>query len=438
MLIRPQVKDLKIIGYYLGKIIIGVGLFMLLPAIVCLLFKEINPLIDFICGASITLCSGLLLHYLCKTDDDPGWMHGLIVVSLSWLSVAVLGAIPMFLSGHWQSYLDACFDSMSGFATTGLTLIQDLDHLSYGHNFWRHLIMFLGGQGIVVFALSFLVRGFSGAFRLYVGEGREERVLPNVIDTARFIWMLSLAYLVLGTLSFGIVGIFEGMRPQNAFFHGACIFMATFDTGGFAPHSQSILYYHSFIYETLTIIFMVLGAINFKLHYDLWTGNRREIWRNIETIIFFISVMLAFVIVAQGLAGTKIYSNYIMLFRKGFYQLISAHSTTGFMTIYAPQFLKEWGALSLAGIIIAMAIGGASCSTTGGIKILRLAIAFKALKQDIKKIILPESAVVVDKLHHIKEVVLQDKQVRAALIIILAYICLYFLGALVAMGLGYQ
>ena len=437
MLLKPQVKDLKIIGYYLGKVIIGIGLFMLFPILTCLLFKEVNPLLDFINGMCVALAVGLLLHLFCKTEDDPGWMHGLIVVSLSWLAATLLGAIPMFLSGHWQTYLDACFDAMSGFATTGLTLVQDLDHMSYGHNLWRHLIMFMGGQGIVVFALSFLVRGFSGAFKMYAGEARDERVLPNVIHTARFIWILSAVYLALGTLALGAVAIFEGMKPVNAYFHSACIFMAAFDTGGFSPQSQNVLYYHSFPFEIITVVFMILGAINFKLHYALWTGNRREILRNIESVIFFITIMLTFVIVAAGLAKIQTYPNYLIVFRKGFYQLISGHTGTGFQTIYAAQFIKEWGTLALVGIIVAMGLGGSSCSTTGGIKILRIGIIFKALLQDIKKIILPESAVIVDKFHHIKEIVLEDKQVRSALLILLSYLGLYFLGALIGCALGY-
>jgi len=130
----------------------------------------------------------------------------MIVVSLSWLVAMVLGAIPLYLSGHWKSFLDACFDAMSGFATTGLGLVQDLDHLSYAHNLWRHLTMFLGGQGIVVIALSFFVRGFSGAFKMYVGEARDEKIMPNVINTSRFIWLVSIVYLILGTLALGITG----------------------------------------------------------------------------------------------------------------------------------------------------------------------------------------------------------------------------------------
>ncbi len=437
MILRPRLEDLKIIGFYLGKIILGLALTMVIPILAGLFFQEKNPALDFIIGIEVSVILGLLLIKVCHTEKDLNWMQGMIVVSLSWIVAMILGAIPLYLSGHWKSFLDACFDAMSGFATTGLTLVQNLDHISYTHNLWRHLIMFLGGQGIVVIALSFFVRGFSGAFKMYVGEGRGERIMPNVIHTSRFIWLVSIVYLILGTFALGITGIFNGMKPVNSFFHGACIFMAAFDTGGFSPQSQNILYYHSMAYELITIIIMVLGAINFKLHYHLWRGNRREIIKNIETTTLFITIMATFSIVAIGLAQVGSYPGALLVFRKGFYQLISGHTGTGFQTIYPQQFIADWNHLALVGVVIAMALGGAVCSTTGAIKMLRIGIILKAFKEDLKRIIMPERAIVIEKFHHIKEVFLEDKQVRSALIITLAYIILYGLGALVGMFYGH-
>ncbi|MFH0913092.1 MAG: TrkH family potassium uptake protein [Candidatus Omnitrophota bacterium] len=437
MILKPRPEDIKIIGYYLGKIMVSLGLAMLVPVVVGVAFGEINPLLDFLIGIEIALIFGLILTRLCFTERELNWMQGMVIVSLSWLVAMFLGAIPLYLSGHWKSYLDACFDAMSGFATTGLVLVQNLDHLSYTHNLWRHLMMFIGGQGIIIVALSFLVRGMSGALKMYVGEGRDEKVLPNVIHTARFIWLVGIVYLILGTLVLGVTGIFNGMRPVNAFFHGACIFMAAFDTGGFSPQSQNILYYHSLTFEVITIVIMILGALNFKLHYHLWTGKFKEIFKNIETRTLFMTVMLLFFIAAIGLSQAGVYPKAILLFRKGFYQLISAHTGTGYMTIYARQFINEWGDLALVAMICAMALGGGVCSTTGGIKLLRIGIIYKAFKQDLKRIILPERAIVEQKFHHIKEIFLEDKQVRSALIITLAYLGLYGLGAIIGMLLGY-
>ncbi|MFH1354908.1 MAG: TrkH family potassium uptake protein [Candidatus Omnitrophota bacterium] len=438
MILKLNLLDnLKISGFYLGKIMLGLAFTMLIPIFVGLGFREVNPVLDFLVAMEIAAIFGLILNRVCYTEKNPNWMQGMIIVSLSWLVAMILGAIPLYLSGHWVSYLDACFDSMSGFATTGLILVQDLDHLSRTHNFWRHLIMFIGGQGIAIVALSFFIRGFSGAFKMYIGEARDEKILPNVIHTARFIWLVSIVYFILGTLVLGLAGIFSGLKPANAFFHGACLFMAAFDTGGFAPQSQNIMYYHSLLFEVLTIIIMILGALNFKLHYHLWTGNRREIWRNIETVTLFISIMVLFTLTAVGLTQAGIYPKALMLFRKGFYQLVSAHTGTGYQSIYAPQFITEWNHLALIGVLCAMALGGAVCSTTGAIKNLRVGIIFKTLIEEVKRIMLPEKSVVIQKLHHIQDIFLTDKLARSALLITVIYLALYGIGAIVGMILGY-
>ena len=437
MVLKPTLADLKIIGYYLGKIIIGLGITMLFPIITALAFKEINPLYDFAIGFLICLICGQLFTLLCATDKDLGWVHGMVVVALAWIVAALLGAIPFSLSGHWKSYLDCVFDAMSGFATTGLTLVQDLDHISRAINLWRHLIMFIGGQGVVVIVLSLLVRGSAGAFRMYVGEARDEKILPNVVETSRFIWLVSIVYLILGTLALGIVGKIEGMSWVNAFFHGMCIFMAAFDTGGFTPQSQNMLYYHSLWYEVVTIVIMILGAINFKLHYTLWRQTKKEIITNIETRTFFMTIMLTFFLLAIGLAKLGVYSDALGLFRKGFYHLISGHTGTGYQTIYARQFINEWGPLALIALTIAMGLGGAVCSTTGGIKMLRIGVIFKALYNDVKRIMLPDATVFVEKYHHIKEVVLEDRQVRSAVLISLCYLGLYAGGGIIGIMSGY-
>lgn len=437
MILKPVLDDFKIVGFYLSKVILALGAAMGIPLILSFLLGEYNPCLDFAAGIAVSFIAGLSLKVICKTDKDLLWMHGMIVVSLSWVVAMFLSAIPLFMSGHWISFLDACFDSMSGFATTGLALVQDLDHLSYGHNLWRHLIMFIGGQGIVIVALSFFVKGFSGAFKMYVGEARDEKILPNVIHSSRFIWMVSIVFLVLGTVSLGIAGLAAGMRPFNAFFHGACNFMTAFDTGGFAPQSQSILYYHSLAYETITVVIMILGAINFKLHYHVWTGSKIELAKNIESRTFFAAVIITFFITALGLAEAGIYPKAAVLFRKGFYQLISGHTGTGFQTVYAQQFFSDWNDLAIVGVLIAMALGGAACSTTGAIKMIRIGIISKAFIQDVKRILLPERAVIIQKFHHIKDVFLDDKLVRPALIITLAYILFYFAGAIAGMLYGY-
>ena len=437
MLIKPQLRDIKIIAYYLGKIIVGLSIVMLIPLLMGVFLLEYNPALDFAIASLGGLIVGLLLIRLFNTKEDLNWMQGMLVVSLAWLWAMFQGAIPLFLSGHWNSYLDACFDAMSGFATTGLILVSDLDPLSLSHNLWRHLMMFVGGQGIVIIILSLMVRAASGAFKMYVGEGRDEQILPNVIHTARFIWVLSLIYLILGSAALAYAQIAEGIKPDSALFQGICLFMAAFDTGGFAPRSQNILYYHSLSIEIITVIIMVLGALNFNLHYAIWHGRKKKLFKDIEVGGFIFTISLLFAFVAVGLNQAGVYDGLSSNFSKGFYQFISAHTGTGYATLYSSQLFAEWPTLGLVGLILAMGLGGCVCSTTGGIKALRLGLIFQATLQDIKQIMLPEASKITQKFYHIKEIVLDDRMVRSACLITFFYLLLYIAGALVGLLYGY-
>ncbi|MEW5759094.1 MAG: TrkH family potassium uptake protein [Candidatus Omnitrophota bacterium] len=437
MILRPQLQDIKIIFYYLGKIVIALGFLLFIPAIIGFLYKEISPIFDFLIASEICFILGFFLTISCRTDKDLSWMHGMIIVALGWLIAMFLGAIPLYLSNHFTSYLDACFETMSGLATTGLVLVQDLDHLSLAHNFWRHFIMFLGGQGIVVAAIAFFAKEASGAFRMYVGEARDERILPNVIHTARFIWLVSFIYLVLGTICLGIVSLKIGLPANKAFFDGACIFMAAFDTGGFAPYQQNILYYHSFAFELVTLGFMILGAINFNLHYALWTGKRREIFDNIEIQFLSFTIISLFALVAIDLTRFALYPSIDSMFRKGFFSLISAHTGSGHSTLYAVQFVKEWQPLALIGLILAMSIGGSVCSTTGGVKELRLGIIWKGVTQEVRRMMLPQASNIITKFHHLKEMILEDSMLKMALLVSLFYVITFWVGAIVGVFYGY-
>jgi len=436
MILRPSYSDVKIICYYLGRIMLGIGLCMIVPLFIGIIFKEWGPALDFVIGMMASFSFGFLFTSLFYTKEDLSWTHGMIVTALCWVVATFLSAIPLYLSGHFCTFFDTCFDAMSGLATTGLTIIQDLDHLSNAHNMWRHFIMFIGGQGIVVIALTFLIKT-AGAFTMYTGEARDERILPNVIHTARFIWLVSLVYLVIGTLALAAVSVYEGMPVVRALLHGMWIFMAAWDTGGFTPQSQNILYYHSMPFEIITISLMLLGALNFKLHYAMWTGNKKEIFKNIEVVTLFITILTTFSICAVGLVRLGVYPETVSLFRKGFYQLISGHVGAGYTTLYPRQFVLEWGGLSMIAITIAMALGGSACSTAGGIKALRIGIIFNALRQDVKRMLMPENGVIIQRFHHIRDIVLENKHLRSAAIISICYILLYFGGAIIGMFFNY-
>ena len=438
MIVRPRMADFKVIGLYTGKVIIGVGLLMVIPLVTSLLFREWNPAIDFLLGIGVCLVFGFGLEVLCQTPRDLAWGNGLVVASSSWVMATVLGALPHYLSGHFGTFLDAMFDVMSGYTTTGLYLLQDLDHVSHGLNMWRHVVTFAGGQGIIVIALTFLFQGTAGAYKIYVGEGKDERLLPNVIQTARAIWLVSLAYLMVGSLSLWVVGMWLGQGPVRALLHAVWIFMAGWSTGGFAPQSYNTLYYHSLLYEVITVSIFVIGSFNFALHWAVWTGKRTEIYKNIEIISFFITMTIAMILATAGLMKLDVYPDIIALFRKMFYQVASGHTTTGFGTIYSRTFVRQWGTLAMLGVILAMAIGASACSTGGGFKGVRMGVIFKAVIQDVRRLISPESSRIVEKWHHVSTRVLDDVTLRAAMLIVLSYIGIYALGTVVGVYYGYD
>jgi trk system potassium uptake protein TrkH len=438
VIIRPRLSDFKIIGLYTGKVITAVGLLMLVPLASALCFAEWNPAIEFLIGIGACLVFGFGMQTVCQTTRDLSWSHGLVVASFSWFVAMVLGAIPDWLSGHFGSFLDAMFDLMSGYTTTGLYLVQDLDHISYGLNMWRHLLTYAGGQGIVVAALAFLFRGTSGAYKVYVGEGKDERLLPNVIHTARIIWLISLVYLGVGSLALWITGMWLGLGVVRGFLHAIWVFMGSWSTGGFAPQSYNAFYYHSLLYEVICAVIFVIGSLNFALHWAVWTGNRSEMWKNIEVRSFFLTMTITMLLATAALMKLGVYPATMAMFRKMFYQVVSAHTTTGLSTIYSRTFIRQWGTLAMLAVTLAMAIGASACSTGGGFKGIRMGIIFKSVSQDIRRIISPESARVVQKWHHITSRVLDDSTVRAAMLIVISYVGIYTLGTVAGAYYGYD
>lgn len=440
MMVERPVNRLLPMGYFVGLVILGLGGLHLVPAATALASREWNILIDFIISMSIALLIGSLLILLCgqaAQRQKLSWGESMSVSALSWIIGMFLCAIPYSLSGQYLSYLDACFDVMSGFTTTGLTLIQDMDHTSNGINMWRHLLTFVGGQGMIVMALTFLVKGTNGAYKMYVGEGKDERLMPNVVTTARYIWVISLIYLLIGSVIMTVIGLVQGFTPMRAVLHGIWLFMSSWSTGGFAPMSQNVLYYHSLAFEIGNMIFFIIGSFNFALHYAVLAGKRRELIKNIETMSMSVTASVLTILVLVGLIRQHSYTDFFALFRKAFYQLISGHTTTGNMTIYARQFRLEWGELALLAMIIAMLVGGSACSTAGGFKGLRIGIIWNTFRKEIQRLGQPESVVTSQKIHHIKDISLDETTVRSAMLIVIAYITSFTLTTITGVICGY-
>ena len=438
MLFRPDRSDFSLIGFYTGKVLFGVGLAMLVPAAMALVLGERNDLYAFLLSAALAIAVSRATEIFLHTTEPLSTSHGLATVALSWLLAPVFAGLPLLLSGHYASYLDAYFESMSGFATVGLTLANDLDHMTRSVNLWRHLMQFMGGQGIVVVILTIFASAGGRIGYLYTGDGREEKILPNVVRTSRFIWRVALVYALIGTTLLWAALLRAGLQPPTALYHAANLFMAAFDTAGFATQSSSVAFYRSSLVEAALMPMMVAGAFSFALHYHLWMGRHRELARNIETRTIAASALVMFAIMAVGLGRTGTFIDFGGMMRHGFFHIVSAHTTTGLATMPGRLYVTDWGVLAPAVLVTAMAFGGMAGSTAGGIKAMRIGLILKAIVRDVRKVLLPEDAIVLVTFHSSTRRILNDAQVRAAAMILLLWFVLYLGGGLLGMFYGYE
>jgi len=438
MISKPYPNDYKLINKHIGKILCVISTFYSVPLATAVVFREWAQIPGFLIAANACFISGLLFIIAGKgAVGRLRWMHSMVVAALSWFIAMVLCALPLYLSGHVASYLDGMFDVMSGFTTTGLVLIRDIDHLSNAMNMWRHLLTYIGGQGMIVLVIAFLTRGTAGAYMMYVGEGKDERLLPNVIHTSRAIWFISIVYLFLGTAVLFLVFSMEGLAFPRSLLHAVWLFMGTWSTGGFAPQSQGLIYYHSIYVETATFFIMMLGTFNFILHYAVWSGNPRELLKNIEIRTFTVTAPILCFVIAIVLTKAGIYANAATVFRRGAYLLCSGHTTTGYMPVYSYQVIHDWGQLATITLAIAMALGASASSTAGGIKCLRTGIMFKGLYQEIKRLASSEESFFLTKFHHIKDIILTNQHIKMAGIIIICYLVMHLAGGCLGAFWGY-
>lgn len=435
MLLRPDLEDLRIVGLYLGRALGGLSLWMVPPLLLALVLGEWNALTALASGIGLSVLAWQLAEWRLPTTRPLTLSLGSVVVALVWLVGAAVIAVPIHLSGHTARFIDAWFEAMSGLTTTGLTLVQDLDHLSYAINLHRHLSMLLGGTGVVIVVLALLSAG-GGVGTLYRAEGREDRILPNVRRTARFIFVVAGTYVALGSTVLTLALWRAGLSGWRAVYHAVTLVPAAFDTGGFSPMSQSLVYYHSAAVDLIVAVLLVLGATSFLLHRELWVGHVDELRRNLEvrTLAVTLTATTALTLVGLVLAGT--YTDGMTLLRRGVFTVLSAHTGGGFTTVSGSAFLADWGGTAPFVIVVAMALGGMAGATCGGVKAVRVGLVAKGLVHDVRRVLAPPSALVVTTFHVRRRTILTSGLLRSAAVILLLYVVLYLGGALAGLAYG--
>lgn len=439
MWLRLRLVDLRAIVHFVGMFVVGIGVAMVVPLVTALLWQEWGAALDYTLGMGVVLPIGMLLMHVDVVRERITYAHAFVITALGWLVASLAAAVPLAFSGNYASYLDAAFDAVSGMTTSGLTVAMGLDHMAHAHNMWRHLMHLIGGQGIVVAALSLAIGLRGGGFSLYVAEARDERILPNVLHTVRFIWVVTALYVGIGTLALFGVMLQLGMAPDRSILHAFWAAIATYDTGGFGPQSMNAMYYHSAAFEFVTVLLMIAGALNFNLHAQVWRGGYDEPWRNIEVRVLAFNVLALSVLASAGLAANKAFTGVpFELWRKGAYHIFSAHTGTGHQTVYANQWMSDMGPAFVAAVIIAMAAGGAASSTAGGIKALRLGLIGHALVQQVKEALAPRAAVSRARYHHLREQILTPEASGTAAMVFMMYTVTYVTGGFIGAEYGYD
>ncbi len=434
---RFTLYDIRVIGHYLGTLILFSAAAMAVPLVTAVLCGEWEPAARYLLAIGITFVVGSLLRFLRIESGRLNRQQALAVTGLAWIVLAFIAAIPLFFSGHYATYLDALFDSVSGLTTTGVSIILDLDHLSYADNMFRFMQHLLGGLGLIVVALSFGLFGKRAGASLYTSEGRSEHVVPNVVQTTQFISKIAVAIILVATCVVTVLCLFAGLEPLRAGLQSLWLSISAFVTGGFAPMSQSVMYYHSFPIELVLMVLMILGSINFVIHSEVWNGRIEMFFRDIEirTMVIWLGVMTC--VFAASLSASLAFSDLPAMLRRGLFMVISAFSTTGFQNITTNQLTTVFSSGAFLAIALIMAVGGASGSTSGGVKFSRVGIIFKSIVATIKEALAPDSARVAVAYSHVGRRMLSPGIVKEAMTVFILYVITYTVGALVGIAHGY-
>jgi len=365
----------------LSTIVIAVGLVMALPTIVALICLEYFAIPSFAVPMAVALCVGLVAYRRVGPPVKLTIMEAMAIASLGWLLAAGLCSIP-YIALLGLCALDAYFEALSSLTTTGMTVIPILEEVPRSILFWRALGEWIGGIGIILLTTLFLLsREGIIAWRMYLAEAREERLAPTIRSTIRDIWLIYAFYTILCALLL----VLAGLEPFDALCHA----LACLSTGGFSTKTGNVGSFNNVVLEIVLLIFMILGATRFSLHYRLFTGDVRSFVKDLELRVFILVLMVSSMIVSLDLTLRSGLS-FDDAFRIGFFHAVSVGTTTGFTTEDLAS--HTFTPLSKAVLLILMIVGGCSNSTAGGVKVWRLMALTKLAKYEVERTFLPAEA----------------------------------------------
>jgi trk system potassium uptake protein TrkH len=372
--------NLKPVLHILGALLLFVGFTFIIPITVSLIYRE-GDLGALLKSMGITLAVGLLLWRVFRTTADIRVREGFAVVAFAWAAIALAGSLPFMLGVDGISFTDAFFESMSGFTTTGATILTNIEALPHGILMWRSLTHWLGGMGIIVLSIAIMpVLGVGGMsmFKAEVPGPTPDKIKPRVQQTAKTLW--------------GVYVLISAIEAMLLYFGGMSLFEAiahtfgTMATGGFSTRNASIGYYNSAYIDAVITVFMFLAGVNFALHYQALRGRLSGYWRDYEFRFFLFLALGAITVVTVDNLFTT-YSSFFESLRRSSFQVVSILTTTG----YGTADYEKWSVTAQLLILLLMFIGGCAGSTGGGVKVVRSIVLVKQSLLELKRLVHPKA-----------------------------------------------
>ncbi|MBM4277482.1 MAG: TrkH family potassium uptake protein [Deltaproteobacteria bacterium] len=364
----------------------------------------------------------LIFRFLIKRPNELSIREAFLAVSLTWVTFSFFGALPFIVSGYIPNLTDAFFETMSGFTTTGATILTDIEALPKSLLLWRSMTQWLGGMGVIALAvavLPFLGIGGVQLFKAEVPGPIKDRISPRISETAKILWGVYLLFTIAEILLLMLGGL--------SLFDSVCVAFGTLATGGFAPTNASIAAFPSPFIHYVVIVFMFIAGVNFSLHYWALRGRLNLYLSNPEFRFFLgITAFATGLIMAARLMRGEAFSE--EFFRSTLFQTISIVTTTGFVT----HDYEQWPFVTQIILVALMLFGGCTSSTGGGIKNVRILVAFKFMGSELKKLFHP---------HGIFPIRMGDRAVPERLVsniigFVALYILIFFLGVMAMAGVG--
>ncbi len=376
--------NFKIVLLVMGLLLLVEGFFMLVSAGVAAIYGGYDfPY--FLWSALICIVfGGILSMFTYKAKKEIGKREGYVIVTMVWIVFSFFGLLPFWLSGAIPSFTDSFFETMSGFSTTGSSILNDIEALPHGILFWRSIIQWLGGMGIIVLSLAILPVLGIGGMQLFLAEVPgpvPDKLHPRIADTAKRLWIIYVVYTVAESLLLWAGGM--------TYFDAICHSFTTMATGGYSTKQASVAFYDSAFIQYVIILFMFIAGANFTLSYSAFNGKFKRIIKDEEFKYYLGIVLLTTILVAAVLYLSGDVNSVERAIRDSLFQVVSVITTTG----YATADYLVWVPTMAIIMFMLMFVGGSAGSTGGGVKVVRIVILLKNAYYELRRLIHPNAII---------------------------------------------